>query len=139
MDVVLAALVSAVVGGVSGWVAALLRYRRERHARSGDDAATSLREAFERLATLRSLYQGAAGARWRGGPAAGEMASAENRFTSTCDASADESVAAAARAYVEVGRLYASGDQDTGSSHEEHAHDEVSAVMRRRVRALQSP
>ncbi|SDQ10218.1 hypothetical protein [Quadrisphaera sp. DSM 44207] len=132
-------VVGAVAGGVCGWVGALLSFRRARRARSGDDAAEAIRAAMGAAARLRSLYQDAAIATWGRGPSDRDLAAAENEFVGACDRSADEELARAARAYLHVGRAYASGDQDTGTLVEEAARDELAALMRRLVREAQAP
>jgi len=131
--------VSAVLGGLAGWVTSTVNYRRERHARSGDDAAANMRRASELSATLRSRYQRVAlTSRWRR-PSDRDLASAENAFLSACDSSASDDLAAAARTYLAVGRLYASRDPDTSAAQEEAAHDKLADLFRRLIRDAQAP
>jgi hypothetical protein len=131
-------VVSAVAGGVAGWATSAVAFRRERHARSGDDAASGVRRAMDRLGTLRSTYQSAA-MPGRRRPSARDMAAAENAFLSACDQSASDELAEAAQGYLEVGRAYASGDPDAAAAEEEAVWRALAALMRRLVREAQSP
>jgi len=131
--------VSAVLGGLAGLATSTINYRRDRRARSGDDAAANMRRASDLSATLRSRYQQAAlTSRWRR-PSDRDLASAENAFLGACDASASDELARAARAYIGVGRLYASRDLDSTAAQEETEHDELADLFRRLIREAQAP
>lgn len=134
MPEALVQLLTVAAGGVMGWVGASLRDRRARRASSGDDAAAAVQRAVREAGRLRSTYQAVASAsRWRKRSDA-EMVGRENAFTSACDESGDEQLAAAARAYIAVARGFASRDPDVSTQDEARAYDELGALARRLYR-----
>lgn len=56
MHEILVVVVSAVCGGASGWLTALLKYRHVRQLRQDDSAVASHREVVRALADLRAAY-----------------------------------------------------------------------------------
>lgn len=122
-----AALVGAalVVSMLSGFTSAWVTARMTRSQQRGERVRSDVDRAVEALAALRDGYRASALGQERD-------ALALARLEDVLDLAAQRTTApvvAAARRYVEVGRLYAATDPDTGVGDEQAAFDDVAAAL----------
>jgi hypothetical protein len=115
-------------GVVSALVSGAIRLRGERLNRRHEQSSA----ARDALGELERLYAGVAD----NTSTAEDILAAETTFKTEVDKCADENLARAADDLVEFGRLYASGDQDSGLEEFQAKVDGIRGTLRGRMKRL---